>query len=365
MSQATILIDIADKNFFKANPESAPYERERLRTWQILIDEQLLAAGLRLMEEGQEPPLLLAQKNSPLLSRAAQLGLKCLPVGAPLTGFRLWRWQKKRSRLNIVAVGETSLPLACKLAKYHPPQSRKLYGLFYLPTKTRSKFFPRVDLAICLSRSAQASLMEKNLLDAVLCLPGMTTEYKIKPSQNGPRPGNFVFGMAESLASASGALNVARAMAAIWQIENLPTWEVRMFGAGHRYQPVIDEAAKLGVLSRLAILDDQPLEETAGLCDAWLAPGHSALETPIALWAGVAAELPVIATATTQHKGWLPSDNALWVEPESPQELGHRMIKIMKNSALAKDLSQKSASWKKEISLAAMMERLMKIIASK
>lgn len=363
MRHATILIDLGEKSFSKMDPQSAEAEKGRLLAWRNFMRGQLLAVASRLNDAGQDQPLLVAQKNDPLLEKARDMGLPALPHGNPLAGFRLWRWQKKRPLLNIIAAGETSLQLACKLARKRPPGSTRLFGLFWLPCSGQNTLLSRLDAAICFSRTALDSLAE-NMRKPVFCLPGMETGSRPVRSRNEARESNFVFGMAESLAVASGALSVARAMAAIWQIEGLPPWEARLFGSGSRFSLIIEEARNLGVLSRLAVLDEQPLGYSARLCDAWIAPGHSPLESPPALWAGVEAELPVLAAATPQHQAWLPSEAALWFAPQSPQALGAMMIEIMKNGALAEDLSRKSARWKEEITLAAMTERLLAIIAA-
>lgn len=359
MQHATLLIDIPDKNLEKIASDSPQGEKARLLAWRGFIHEQILAAAVRFNDEGQHSALL-AKKNDPLLAMARESALDNLPLGTPLGRFRLWRWQRNQPRLNIIAAGEASLPLACKLAKRRPEGSSRLSGLFYLPVSKENSLISRLDAAICFSRTALDSLAE-NGAKTRFCLPGM--DAFLRKGKREGRKGNFIFAMADSLAAGSGALSVVRAMAAIWQIEGLPPWEARLFGAGPRFSLVLEEAAKLGVLSRLAILNEQPLKDVTGLCDAWLAPGHSPLGAPPALWAGVAADLPVIAADTPQYKAWLPADSALWFTPQSPQELGARMIEIMKNGALAENLSRKSASWKDEISLKAMADRLLKIIA--
>ena len=56
--------------------------------------------------------------------------------------------------------------------------------------------------------------------------------------------------MGESLAPRSGAQLVTRAMAAIWQRDDLPPWEVRMLGGGPRFQEVL-EAKKADGIGKL------------------------------------------------------------------------------------------------------------------
>ncbi len=170
---------------------------------------------------------------------------------------------------------------------------------------------------------------------------------------------HFVFGMGESLAPRSGALLVTRAMAALWQRDDLPPWEVRMTGGGPRFREILDEAVSLGVESRLCLLGEQPEAHVLRHCHAWLAPGSSPEEGPETLWAGFAAGLPVICSQNALHLERLRGheDAVLPVAENDPQALAKAMIEFMRNAELRQALAQRGAALGPEASLQAMAQR--------
>ncbi|MDE7370579.1 MAG: glycosyltransferase, partial [Desulfovibrio sp.] len=176
-----------------------------------------------------------------------------------------------------------------------------------------------------------------------------------------PETGRPVFGMGESLAPHSGALAVVRAMAALWQREDLPPWEVRMFGAGPRFAEILHEAESLGVAGRLAILGEQPPEVLAQ-CSAWLAPGTSPEEVPQTLWAGTALGVPLICALSPLHRERLagaPPHAALRIRESDPQALARAMIAVMRDERLRARLRRAGESLRPGIGLEAMAGRFV------
>lgn len=193
--------------------------------------------------------------------------------------------------------------------------------------------------------------------------PGIPlADYRLEPEMaaGAGAARRFVFGMGESLAPRSGALLMVRAMAALWQRDDLPPWEIRMFGAGPRFEEVLREAVNLGVASRLCILGDQAPADVLPHCGAWVAPGTSPEELPQTLWAGVAAGLPVICAQSGLHRERLagaPAAAALRVEENDPQALARAMIAVMRDERLRARMRQAEEQFRPATGLEAMAER--------
>lgn len=174
----------------------------------------------------------------------------------------------------------------------------------------------------------------------------------------------FIFALGDAMTPRSGAQLVTRAMAAIWQRDDLPTWEVRALGGGPRYAELLEEAENLGVSSRLCLLNEQPLPEVLRHCHAWLAPGSSPEELPESLWAGVAAFLPTVCSTSPLHRERLrldgndPAGVALLVEENDPQALAKAMIDIMQDASLRRRLAEASQSLRDHVGLDSFAARV-------
>ena len=183
-------------------------------------------------------------------------------------------------------------------------------------------------------------------LDDFLPTTGYEKEQTAGSDTDAAAQGRFVFGLADALTPRSGAQVVMRAMAAIWQRDDLPPWEVRALGGGPRLAEILDEAENLGVASRLSMLNEQYLPEVLPRCHAWIAPGSSPEELPESLWGGVAAGLPLLCSQSPLHLERLsleackPHHAALLVEENDPQALAKAMIDLMQNAELRRDLAR-------------------------
>lgn len=314
-------------------------------------------------------PLLVCARNSSLAKRAASESIPFLPV-SPRPGlaalYRLWRWRKRRPDATILAIGNRSLGAAKLFRKMDKRGAIYVYFPIFEPDPEKS--LSRLDGVLCGSgfiaeaaeKIIEGAKRESDRPPIIAAPPGMDISgyrYPAAPFDGAPP---FVFGMAESLMPESGALLVARAMSALWQQNDVPGWEVRMFGSGPRFDEILEEAGHLGVLPRLSILGDQPLDEVARHCDVWIAPGASSRELPSTLWAGFAAGLPVIACESRLHRERLAPDSALIVDSENPQNLAAAMLALMRDKNLRAKMAE--TGMRSRISLTAMAERVCVIL---
>ena len=342
--------------------------------------EQALAMTSALHAAGTFPPLLVCIRGSRLCAEARARGLPVLAVGgaADMPGLvRLWRWQRRHAALLIQTLGEVSAPLGRRVLAMRKKGSARLSHAFFVrppaPELCRGRVLRGADHVFCGSghvrdriRELWEALPQKRRPLAALDVlaPGIPlADYLPQPEpwpgasgQPGTEP-RCIFGMGESLAAGSGAMLMARAMAALWQREDLPPWEVRMFGSGPRFEEILHEAESLGVAGRLCILGDQPPGEAARQCSAWVAPGTSVEELPQTLWAGVAAGLPLICVQSALHRerlaGTLPM-TAVRVRESDPQALARAMIAVMRDARLRARVRQAGESVRPGIGLAAM-----------
>lgn len=356
-----------------ATPGTAPARLTRLEA------EQALAMASSLRDDDSFTPLLVCRRGGRLHAEATALGVPVLAVsgGGDVVGHvRLWRWQRRHAFLLIQTVGAESMGLGRRVLGMRKRGSALLFHAFFVrpPAQEdcRSRAMRAASCVLCGSSHVRQriqefweALPEKRRPQASLELltPGIPlAEYSLEP-EPGPGVGGeqrCLFGMDESLAPGSGALLMVRAMAALWQREDLPPWEVRMFGSGPRFEEVLREAVSLGVAARLCILGDQPPEEALRQCTAWVAPGTSPEELPQTLWAGVAAGLPVICTHSALHRerlAGMPPHTAVRLKEADPQALARAMIAVMRDERLRARIRQAEDSIRPVIGLEAMATR--------
>ena len=340
--------------------------------------DQALAMTRALHAGGTFSPLLVCIRGSRLHAEATAGGLPALAVSGAASvaaHVRLWRWQRPRDFLLIQTVGEVSAQLGRRVLAMRKKGSARLSHAFFVrppaPELCRGRALRAASRVFCGSghvreriRELWDALPEKRRPEARLELlaPGIPlADYLL-----GPGPGvsggerRCIFGMGESLAAGSGALLMVRAMAALWQREDLPPWEVRMFGGGPRFDEVLREAVSLGVAGRLCILGDQPPGEAVGQCAAWVAPGTSPEELPQTLWAGVAAGLPLICAQSGLHRERLagaPPLTALRIREGDPQALARALIAVMRDERLRARMRLAGESVRPGIGLAATAAR--------
>ncbi|MBD5626095.1 MAG: glycosyltransferase family 4 protein [Desulfovibrio sp.] len=340
--------------------------------------EQALAMAEGLREDGRFTPLLVCRRGAWLHARAGERGLPILPVGGAgdvAAHVRLWRWQRRHGFLIIQTVGEEALGLSRRVLGMRKQGSAHLAHAFFVrppaPDTARGRAMRAASRVFCGSEHVRARLHElwagmpeKRRPDALLDLlaPGIPlADYPPAPETGGGPPARPVFGMGESLGPNSGALAVVRAMAALWQREDLPPWEVRMFGAGPRFAEILHEAESLGVAGRLAILGEQP-PEVLRQCSAWVAPGTSPEELPQTLWAGIALGVPLICALSPLHRERLagaPPHAAVRIRESDPQALARAMIAVMRDERLRARMRKAAESLRPAVGLGAMAGRFL------
>jgi glycosyltransferase involved in cell wall biosynthesis len=330
--------------------------------------EQTLAIAAALHQAGGTKPLLLCETDGWTHQEARRLNLPCLATKSrynPLCLIKLWLWQRRQGRLLIQTVGEGSPALGRLVKSWRKQNAVLAHAFFVCPPSApdhqnkalwtgRKIFCGSQHIRRCLAEAEPGDVKDR----LVLLPPGIETDRYIpagKPAAqdkyaSAPAPGaagarHFIFGMNCGLDVRSGALVVVRAMAAMWQGEGLPPWEVRILGSGRRFAEVFAEAEQLGVTSRLCLLGDQTAPDFLAACHAWLAPGTSAEERPEALWAGFVAGLPVICSKSALHQERLVErDAAVMVKPNNPQALAGAMIALMTDAALRQSLIERAAT---------------------
>lgn len=348
--------------------------------WEKTSIEQTLALAKYLQDGSHFELCLICCEGSGLAKEADRLSLPhlCLQNGTKLMDrFRLWRWQRQSQDLLILSVGLPAVKVGGLLHKMRKKNSTQFVSAIMLQpphlSRKEAKILAGASLFICGSEY----IMEQLALDmqkharlswpgSIIIAPGIDSERYVKAEAWHEESGkNFIFGMAESLTPRSGAILIIRAMSAIWQKEDLPPFEVRMFGAGSRFGEILEEASNLGVKSRLSLLSEQDLAIEAGLCNAWIAPGSASVEMPATLWAGFAAGLPLICGESQLHMERLAASQALTaikVELNNPQKMARAMISVMSDTKLRNTLIENGKSELDKISLSRMSREVMEVL---
>ena len=334
-----------------------------------LEEDHALALASAMRDGGRLAPLLLCAKNSRLFHRAAALNLPTLVAGGPVDALRLWLWQRRHKTLLVQTIGECSMAAGRRMLAMRAPKTTLLSHAFLLrPPHAEicsgkamlaahkilcgsSHVRDRIDRDAAVSQNETTWRGPKNrdlpLTGGTLAqvAPGMSLEgFEQAPAWSAAGASDdqhFIFCMGDALAPRSGANIVIRAMAAIWQRRDLPTWEVRAAGGGPRFQEVLDEAESLGVQSRLCLLNEQSLPELLSDAHAWIAPGAAPDEQPETLGAGFAAGLPVICGQSGLHVQRLAAAPAAacMFEENNPQSLAEAMINVMTDAQLRQSLA--------------------------
>lgn len=316
------------------------------------LTARVLYQAMAQPDSGFDPTLISANSLNDLAS---------LPACGLLDYFRLWRWLRGQDMLLLVAVGKQSLKLAKRLRKMHGKGATMLACVLEeeQPPEFTSRDLATIDLCVCASDYIRESIQGAAQVNCVVAAPGIDLEAFDNNPERAANSARIIFGMAQGLQPRSGALLLIRAMSALWQHQDIHPWEARLFGSGPRFEEIMAEAEKLGVISRIAILGEQPLSEVSRLCHIWLAPGDSPVEKPETLWAGIASGLPVICAASPLHieRSW-NRDAFILVSNDNPQELARAMLSLARDKQLAQKIAAAGARMRPEIGLPAMAARI-------
>ena len=295
-------------------------------------------------------PLLICCKGSPLADQAAAEKLPILALGSdwPLHPFSLLRIGlrlRKHRQAVLQSFGGQAAALAYLLAvRRKPDRTILVHTHFFMPRmehKWLQKSYETADCIVCGS-SAIAKLVQQasGLQPAKFCIIPPGAKHIEYPERVPQRDGRVAVGMPGVLEEGHGQVSLVHAMAALWQVEDIPPWEVRLLGSGPMFNFLLEEAQKLGVLDRLAILGDQDPRDVLPHCWTLVLPSGELVYTP-GLAYGWGAGLPVICPALpaalelTRDK-----ENALHVAPDNPQALASAILRIIRDPGLADSLVQ-------------------------
>ena len=295
-------------------------------------------------------PLLICRKHSLLASRAATEGLPVLALGSgcpfhPFSLLRIWLRLRKHHWAVLQSFGGQAAALAYLLAaRRKPNRTSTVHTHFFAPRMHQpllQKSCAAADCVVCGSSTIAKLVQQQSGLQPDKCRvipPG--AKHVGYPERRRQRNERIAICMPGVLAEGHGQEALVHAMAALWQVEDLPPWEVRLIGSGPMFHVLLDEAQKLGVLDRLAILGEQDLHEVLPSCGVLILPSGELVYAP-GLAYGWAAGLPVICPALpaalelTRDK-----ENALLVAPDNPQALASAILRIIRDAKLAKKLIQ-------------------------
>jgi len=312
--------------------------------------ERILALLRALAQTKPFIPLLICRKNSFLADRAAAEGLPILALSSswpfhPVSRLRIWLRLRKHRQAVLQSFGGQAAALAYLLStRRKPGQTIVAHTHFFAPRMHQpllQKSYAAADCVVCGSSTIVKLVQKESGLQPEkfrIIPPG--TKHLSYPKRVKQRNGRVAICMPGVLAEGHGQEFLVHAMAALWQVEDLPPWEVRLAGSGPTFHFLLDEAQKLGVLDRLAILGEQDLHEVLPHCRMLVLPLGELVYAP-GLASGWAAGLPVICPALpaalelTRDK-----ENALLVTPDNPQALASAILRIIRDPKLAAKLVQ-------------------------
>lgn len=319
--------------------------------------EHLLALAHSLHQEGRFQLRLCCPRHSPLAQKARDLHLPLLPLQGcgpwnALSLFRLWRLVSKERhclihtfsgaapRLGATLVkmrqqGRTVLIHTCKnaesLAALEPP--------LHLDSRDQLPLYWREAQKVVCGNNYMHNLLTHAGIDPgrLVRIPAGIDIHALPPRQSLPEKRFIFVGMAPRGDTAGYSLLI-KAMAALWQNDTLPPWEMRLVGRGMNFQSIMDEAISLGIESRLAILGEQKLGDVLPLAHALVAAGTRPTGSLHAIAAAWVTGLPLLCPDLPVNQEWVSKETALIYKPEDPQGLAAHMKFLMRDPALYQKL---------------------------
>jgi len=310
--------------------------------------ERVLALLRALAQTEPFIPLLICRKHSPLADRAAAEKLPVLALGSswplhPVSLLRIWRRLHRHRQVIVHSFDEQAAVLAHLLAAQRKSdRTIVMHTRFFTPGKhlpMLQKSYAAAGAFVCGSSAVAKLVQQENGLspDIFRIIPPGTQQSDY-PERVEQRNGRIAICMPGALTEGQGQESLVQAMAALWQMEDLPPWEVRLVGSGPMFHFLLEEAQKLGVLPRLAILGDQDLRAVLPQCKLLVLPPGELVYAP-ALAGGWAVGLPVICPALPAALDLVrEGENALLVAPHNPQDLAAAILRIIRDATLAEKL---------------------------
>lgn len=348
--------------------------------------EQALALARGMRDAGRWAPLLLCRRGSWLADRAGELGLPCLTLGEGRAArlfacLRLWWRFRRQKHVLIQTIGADAVRWGARLSAWRRPFGPRATLLAHaFPVRPPASDIPRSPLrpsllaaqkifcgsehirerlhdAHCNEDSSRVGLPAERLERFLPCVDADRLRTTPLAREN---DGHIVFAMTESFLPQSGALPVLQAMLLLQQRDDLPPWEVRLYGNGTRCGEVLEEAQALGVQSRLCLLGPQPLGEVLRRCDVWLAPGQADAEAPATFWAGFAAGLPVIYSLSHLHREYLGHERPCLALPAvTPEKLAEAMRRLLLDAEARASLGRQARRAAAQVAEKPFAERML------
>lgn len=323
-----------------------------------LTQEQLLALAEALLRDGRFAPRVCCPSDAALALAARKRGVPLTPLwgrkpGNPFSLLRLW-WGLQRGKPLLM---HSFSPGALQTARYLARLWRKvgsvhIHTCFTPPVPDlQPRILPawqEADKILCGDGIILHALADAGLCPGRLAVvrPGVNVEEAL-PDGALPRRTRerFIFAAWEPLEAGRGVDVLFKAMAALWQRDDLGQWEVRVGGKGPLFDMLLDEARSLGVESRLALLGEQPPATVLAPAHALVVPDTGPHGNALALAWGWSMDMPVICTQVPGHaeaRGGADG-NALVLPPGDPQKLAAAMIVLMNDEAQRSRLA--AAGW--------------------
>lgn len=312
----------------------------------------LLEMACLLQQEDRFAVRVCCPRNSPLAAHARQQQVPLLTLWGtsswnPLNLLRLWL-ATRRQNYSIIhsfsnaasRAGACLLHMRTKNRTVLIHTCHNVHSLTLCSSKGEMpRYWQEAHTVLCANQR-----MRKHLLDAgldprqIVCLPAGVDISQLPPRKSLPTERFIIAALTPRTNTADHSV-LLKAMAALWQSENIPAWELRIIGDCTNFQALMDEAISLGVESRLAILEAQPLHEVLPLCHALVAPSinpHGSLPAMAAAWA---TGLPLLCPALPTNQEWaVHEENALLYKAGDPQELATLLKRLMRDAELYQSL---------------------------
>ncbi|MEG2172217.1 MAG: glycosyltransferase family 4 protein [Desulfovibrionaceae bacterium] len=317
-------------------------------TWGV-TQAHILELACALQQEQRFHLCLCCPHGSPLARKATALSVPILPLwgtGAwnPFNLLRLWLLTRAENHCLIHTFSTVAAHLGAQVQRLRPPQrtvlihtchTHQTLGENQEDTETLPAYWQQADIVLCGNQNMRTRLLKTGLdTRKILCLPAGVDTTALPPRASLPEQRFIIAAMTARTDTAAHSV-LLKAMAALWQSENIPPWELRIFGVCPNFQSLLDEAIALGVESRLALLGPQDLREVLPHCHVLVAPGmqpHGSLPAMAAAWA---TGLPLICPALATNMEWAVHEkNALLYKAEDPQALATHLKRLMRDAPL-------------------------------
>lgn len=316
----------------------------------------LVGLALLLRAEHRLMVHICCPAGSPLAQKTKSLGLPLLALSPPYSDswwnplhfLRLWLLTRAHRYCIFHTFSDSAARLGLRVQQKrkqdHTVIIHNCHSVHSLATRNEQGEMPdwwqQLHTILCANNYVRKQLLDSGL-DAmrVIRLPAGVDTTALSQHISPHQDRCVILSMTSHTDTACHSV-LLKTMAALWQNETIPPWEVRIVGQCDNYQDLLAEATALGVQSRLALVQAQPLEEILPYGHIVVSPSTShngSLPVMAAAWA---AGLPLLCPATATNKEWAKHGiNALLYKAEDPQDLATCLKSVMTDQALYHTLS--------------------------